>query len=249
MSPSWDDMHAQLAARREATGTLKVRKHDDAELHSWVMAQKETLVKHFRDKPTALSAERVAKLKALGYAPARPGIPKLKPTGIVDSVAAEAKWDAMVEALAAHMARNGGSAAFLGKKSDERALMYWTSEQRREYKRLRDGEPSSLTARRMQRLAQIGFDPEPVRKTLPWEEQMAALLKFKEEHGHCRPPTKHPDVGMIVQNIRNKWKARLRGEKNGLTDERVVSANKRERFVLMISNPSRFVSTSKHIFH
>jgi hypothetical protein len=104
-----------------------------------------------------------------------------------------------------------------------RDLKYWAMEQRREFRRLGKGDPSSLTAQRLRRLTDLGFDMAPIAEKIPWARRLAQLREFAEEHGHCRPPHQHPNLGSFVSKVRTKYREREEGKTNNLTDERVVS--------------------------
>ena len=53
-------------------------------------------------------------------------------------------------------------------------------------------------------------------RTVPWGEHFTALRKFKEQHGHCRVPTRYPEnpaLGLWLRHQRKRLKkGRLSGE-------------------------------------
>ncbi|KAL7527634.1 hypothetical protein ACHAWF_002253 [Thalassiosira exigua] len=225
----WDEMRDRLAAHKAAKGTLDVSEEDDPDLLAWTKVQKTALARHFRGKEAKhLSPARVEKLKALGYGQSRPG--SLRASAVVDVAAAEAKWNSSLGELKSYMERNGESASFSWKREglspSDRALKYWVIDQRKEYKLLRKGEPSQLTAARMQRLSEIGFDFQPVSDQISWEERMDGLRAFVEEHGRL-PNTKDPKFGLFVTRLRSMYQNRELGKPNSLTDDRVVCASRR----------------------
>ena len=58
-----------------------------------------------------------------------------------------------------------------------------------------------------------------------WEEKFQELVKYKEEHRHCKVPSNDKDyiqLGRWVSAIRREYKKRSEGKKNQLTDERVL---------------------------
>lgn len=75
---------------------------------------------------------------------------------------------------------------------------------------------------RLQRLTEIGFDFQPIKDQVSWEERIQSLKSFVEEHGHCRPSPKHPELGIFVGKVRQQYRERGEGKSNTLTDERVV---------------------------
>jgi len=233
---------------RTETGTQDVNKDDDEELFEWVKKQKTILALYFQNKPISLSIEQVKKLTSLGFSQVRPGI--IRASGIVDSVYVESKWNTKLGELKAHKERNNGSMTFHHNSSSlpqpERSLKHWVVEQRREYKRLRLGQPSTLTAERLQKLNDVGLDLEPTAKQEkhPWENRIQQLTSFVEEHNHCKIPISHPELGIFVSRMRNQYREREKGKKNALSDERMsqlVSLG----FVFQAGKRPNFTSTTK----
>jgi len=85
-------------------------------------------------------------------------------------------------------------------------LGFWVEYQRRggkERSRRRDAEQA-------QKLEVLGFRWDSV-KRLPWQTRFRQLKEFKEEHGHCDVPLKHPGgLGSWVHNQRSKIGSRHR---------------------------------------
>ena len=51
---------------------------------------------------------------------------------------------------------------------------------------------------------------------------ISELKDYKTIHGHCNVPTKtHKELGKFVMNQRHYYKARIAGQKNSLTPERI----------------------------
>ena len=190
---TWDEMSKRLEVHQGETGSLEVALEDDRGLHKWIKEQKRALALHFQGELVELSNEQIHMLKTIGYGPTRPGC--LRPHNIIDSKAAEAKWDSMLQNLKAYKEKNGGVISFPDgralPKGPDRDLRLWVMEQRREYRILSRGGDSKLTAKRMQRLNGIGLDIAPRGETFTWEDRMDMLRRFKEERGHCRPENYH----------------------------------------------------------
>eukprot|EP00585_Thalassiosira_rotula_P016916 CAMPEP_0196192560 /NCGR_PEP_ID=MMETSP0911-20130528/49083_1 /TAXON_ID=49265 /ORGANISM="Thalassiosira rotula, Strain GSO102" /LENGTH=282 /DNA_ID=CAMNT_0041464753 /DNA_START=226 /DNA_END=1074 /DNA_ORIENTATION=- len=105
----------------------------------------------------------------------------------------------------------------------QKTLKYWVADQRREYRQLRLGISSNMTAERIQKLNAIGLDMEPQAhvQDYSWEERIEQLTSFVEEHGHCKIPLRHPQLGNFSSTIRQRYKEREEGKKNSLSDERM----------------------------
>lgn len=227
---SWDTMCEKLAAYKAEAGSLDVTKDENEELFEWTKTQRALLAQHFAGKTISLSAEQVQKLKSIGYGQSRPGT--VRAASIIDADSAESKWQSMLTELIAYKERNGGSTSFSVKtiSPSERALMYWTSKQREEYRKLKQGQTTTLTAQRLQRLNDIGLELHTRSGKIPWEDRIQALKSFAEENGHCRVPKGH-ELFNFVSGIRQRYKEREDGVQNSLTDERVVGLVERPIFL------------------
>lgn len=66
----------------------------------------------------------------------------------------------------------------------------------------------SLPAPYIAQLNAMGFDWNP--RETRWTRQMARLLSFHKEHGHCRVPYHYPDRGLVsfVRNVRARQQKR-----------------------------------------
>ena len=87
------------------------------------------------------------------------------------------------------------------------------------------GKRASLDAVKMQRLTEIGFQFRPRGSYTAWEDQMTALWKYRQEHGHCRIPVIHPTLGSFVKLVRRDYKNYLQGKPSSMTAEREAALN------------------------
>ena len=128
---TWDEPYGQLVAFKEKQGHCRVptESSENPELGTWVGNQR----KAFRKGK--LSAERVARLEALGFE--------------WDPVTAA--WEAMFQALVAFK-ENQGHCGVPAKRSENPQLGTWVSNQRYVYKKGR------LSEERVARLEALGFE-------------------------------------------------------------------------------------------
>jgi len=219
--PSYDQMYEKLAAHKAETGTLDVQEEDDEELCAWIKEQKNLIIKRVKGNPIPLSDGQIQNLKPLGFEIDHPAGGKIS-LATIDSAAEQRRWDSMLEAAVEYKEMHGHLKLPSRKMRPKKVkkLHYWIDTQRKEYKKLQEGKESRLTARRMQRLAAIGLDLSPNGPNKSWEQRMQSLREFASEHGHCKIPQDH-ELGSFVSYIRNCYRLRDEGKKNGLTDERV----------------------------
>jgi len=102
-------------------------------------------------------------------------------------------------------------------------LYNWIKKQREEHNKLRKGKPSKLTALNLERLRDLGYLFPSKAPNKPWDDRVAELRKFAEEHGHCCVPKScYPDLGLFVSRMRTYYNLRKIGKPScGLTEERV----------------------------
>lgn len=104
-------------------------------------------------------------------------------------------------------------------------LSNWVAAQRRMYGKLisgKQGTRSFLDASKMQRLTDLGFQFRPRGSYYSWDDQMAELRKFKEEHGDLNIPVNHERLGSFVKLTRRDYKKYVQGKKCGMTEAREV---------------------------
>jgi hypothetical protein len=101
----------------------------------------------------------------------------------------------------------------------------WCELQRVQYSLYERGKKSNLTAQRVAKLNELGFDWDRgvtlgIEFDLAWFAKLKLLKQFYAEHGHFDVPRKHPTLGHWVSRQRQNYKGILRGEKNSLNEQR-----------------------------
>ena len=145
----WEAMQARLAAFKAEHGHCWVpRNHPaDPKLGTWVKNQRAYKKRLDTGHPSPqITAERVAKLDALGFEWVAP-------------TADEAGWEAMWARLEAFKAEHGHCRVPRGKHAADIKLGTWVANQRRCKKKLDTGHPSpKITAGRVAKLEALGFE-------------------------------------------------------------------------------------------
>jgi len=224
--PKWDEQYTKLKAYKDTHGTLKVERKHDLCLYRWSVKQRNILGKHFEGKPVNISQERLKKLAELGWQKALDKRSKVR-----DTANEQKKWDEKFQELLMYKERNGHmSFSPCNIKNDEFiSIRYWVRKIRKEYQKLQSGKESTLTAMQMKRLSDIGFDFNPhgingnKSHKERWESRLQALKEYKARKGDFTLNEREdPKMYHIILNIRKAYKAREKGAKNGLTDERIA---------------------------
>lgn len=173
-APTWDEFYERLVAYKANNGHIHVEKEEDNELYNWAKRQKKSLAKHLKGEPGAMSDDQISKLKSLG-------LDQKKPRS--DAAAYEDKWESMFNSIVQYKHDNGHFPKPTVERSapkDEKVLSRWVSQQKKEYKKLQDGQESKLTAQHLQRLTAIGLKLTPTNKVTSWSERMESLRQFVE---------------------------------------------------------------------
>eukprot|EP00985_Skeletonema_marinoi_P012440 scaffold6002_cov83-Skeletonema_marinoi.AAC.2 len=105
-------------------------------------------------------------------------------------------------------------------------LGYWVKEQRTQYRLRREGKQSPMTNERIRELEAISFVWVLQAKgpQVKWEERLAQLKAFKEEHNHANVPQRYPtnpQLGIWVTTQRRDYRLRKEGKQSPMTNERI----------------------------
>lgn len=133
-----------------------------------------------------------------------------------EATRSERLWEINFEKLRNYKEVNGDCDI---KKRHE--LYGWVHRQRSQYKILREGGVSLLTAKGMQRLVDIGFVFNNRPPYFTWEERMEQLQEYKETHGHVMVPKSHPILGPFVRKQRSQYALYEKGKKCHMTEDRM----------------------------
>jgi hypothetical protein len=116
------------------------------------------------------------------------------------------QWEDNFAALKRFKEREGNCFVIQTHLEDDLKLGSWVSVQRT--------NKDTLTSERRQRLDEIGFVWDPF--VQQWDDNFAALKRFKEREGHCLVQSTYKKDGFWLGG----WVRRQRGDKGTLTSER-----------------------------
>mmetsp|Transcript_15061 Transcript_15061/g.22417 ORF Transcript_15061/g.22417 Transcript_15061/m.22417 type:complete len:177 (-) Transcript_15061:43-573(-) len=107
------------------------------------------------------------------------------------------------------------------------SLGKWVNNQRTAYRRMLNGEKSNMTEERISLLSRLGF-VWVVEYYDKWPDMFEELKKYKETHGHCSVPAKHPStkrLALWVQTQRHYYSEMKKGISTPMTAERTDLLN------------------------
>ncbi|KAG7342389.1 helicase domain protein [Nitzschia inconspicua] len=138
----------------------------------------------------------------------------------------EEKWNQRYEELLAFRRRHG-HAAVPHTYPPNQQLARWIKRQRRQYKLLQDGKPTTLTPDRQEMLDQLGFvwDSHEVN----WYQKLESLIEYKRENGNCNVPTnyaKDKKLATWIKCQRRQYKLYVEKRGSSMTSERIAELNK-----------------------
>ena len=185
-SQSWEDHLRSLVAFKEQHGHTRVPHHrgPDMKLGGWLVRQRAL------HREGRLSQDRFQKMDEIGvdWHPAHTvRVPRQSTSRNSDERMAELR-----EFHAQH-----GHANVPTKYPPNQLLGNWVSNTRIGYKK------GQLSAKRIQELEELGFRWQGDRNSsvsiaATWEESFAALLAFRDVHGHTKVRSRHPDYPVLA---------------------------------------------------
>lgn len=194
---AWEIMCAELEQFHAENGHANVPQQfaGNRKLGWWATTQRRNRRKG------KLTEQQIARLDSLGFdwspLTSKPKRAPRQTTGNHSPWPAlpSATWDEMLATLHEYKDRHGD--CLVPQRSKEnRSLASWVSEQRMARNR------GKLDPDHERRLTEIGFNWDPVGNR--WDEMFAALVAFKNEHGHTNVPQRSRRYGALATWVSNQ---------------------------------------------
>ena len=137
----------------------------------------------------------------------------------------DTKWLLMLAELKNYKDEYGNCIVPRGYAPNPR-LASWVAEQRKQYKLMTDGKPSSITPERIAKLEELDFAWNA--QEAAWKRHIDNLIAFKKEHGHCHVPLVHrnyPKLGLWVKEQRRHYALLQEGKPSHMTEARAKELN------------------------
>ena len=190
---TWEDRLEEVAAFKAKYGhcDIPVYYPDNPKLGQFVNNTRS------QRKAGMLSADRIAKLKAIGFVWVSTNNHRIGKDGM------NGAWKSRFDDLLCYK-QTYGDCDVPYDWDDNTPLANWVHAQRS----LKNN--GKLHPERARVLEEIGFNWEPTSSRQPWEDRYAELLEFKRTHGNCDLPTNYvanPALGKWVSRQRQNKKA------------------------------------------
>jgi hypothetical protein len=195
----WQQQYEALAKFYEENGhsVVPVKYPKDQSLSLWVQKQR-------RDYKTGtLSEENEAQLRRIDF--------------VFDFY--DAAFARGLEKLKMFQRENGNCR--VPHSHPDQELVSFVKQQRRRYRRMLNGESSSMTDEWKRKLEKLGFEWR--KRSDQWTENYEKLRSYRHEHGNCNVPSdyEHQSLYQFVSKQRMQYKRLQNGETNSLTPERI----------------------------
>ena len=210
---TWECRYEQLKgfqATHNGTGSNfddHLSNHDHG-LYLWWEQQRKQYLAHCKGKPSNLSSIQINQLRKFGMSTRAPKV--------------DEDFEKMMMELLSHKKTHGHCNVSM---SDNIPLARWVSKQRLQYRRLKEGKVSHLTAERMARLTDIGFIFSSKEKITSWDERLSMLREKHRADGHIRFHKSDQAMRSWINRIRKEYQAFQEGERTQLTQEKINQLN------------------------
>mmetsp|Transcript_20467 Transcript_20467/g.29184 ORF Transcript_20467/g.29184 Transcript_20467/m.29184 type:complete len:846 (+) Transcript_20467:121-2658(+) len=237
----WADRIEELKAFKAQHGNCLVpnKFNENPKLGAWVGKQRKQYKFFLEGKPCNLTDERVKALDALGF---------------VWSLRSLVDWDARLYELKDYQERHG-NCLVPQQYPENPQLGTWVSNQRKQYRLLKEGKPSPMTEDRVKKLEDLGFVWSIFSHDAHWDTKLEELKEYKFQFGDCLVPEDYKDnlnLGIWVKYQRIQYKLLREGRPSTMTSERIRELEK-IGFVWFIpgedKSPQQSNSTSSRVIH
>jgi hypothetical protein len=206
----WSQRLDELKQYKAKTGDCLVPNKYAAnpQLGIWAMHQRAQYRKLKEGKPSPMTEERIKALEE---------------TGFVWAISnADIDWGKRIADLRAYRAKFG-NCLVPNKYPENPKLGAWVGKQRKQYKLMQEGKPSTMNVERVNILEEMGF-VWSLRSLVDWNARWLELRRYKRLHGNCLVPQQYPEnpqLGTWVSNQRKQYRLMQENKPSPMTMERV----------------------------
>ena len=206
----WTKRVDDLRRYREKHGNCLVpnKYTENPKLGAWVGKQRKQFKMFQEGKPSNMTMDRIKILEDLGF---------------VWSLRSLVDWDARLEELKEYQSRHG-NCLVPQQYPENPQLGTWVSNQRKQYRLMKEDKPSPMTPERVKKLEELGFVWSIFSHDSHWEAKFEELREFKEIHGNCAVPVDYepnPNLGVWVKYQRSQYRMLQDRRPSTMTPERI----------------------------
>ena len=213
---SWEYKLEELRKFREEHRHTMIPK-DRIGLNMWVAKLRE------KYKKGALDQSHIIQLTSIGFSFQGK---ELQPQGTRMSPSEDAQeFEEMFPKFQQHMAKTGIFSISKKLTKVDPKLSKWLQKQKTHYKRLKLGQPTTMTAERIIKLTEAGFIFPKKREYDSFERKFKMLSEFQKEHGHLRVKHTVPIIGQWLSRQRYEYRKFMEGKESTLTADNIQQLN------------------------
>mmetsp|Transcript_6594 Transcript_6594/g.12541 ORF Transcript_6594/g.12541 Transcript_6594/m.12541 type:complete len:1008 (-) Transcript_6594:383-3406(-) len=211
---SWESRLMELKQYQQMTGNSNVPKcyPPNPSLGYWVNEQRFQYRRLMNGKSSYMNQSKIDSLNAIGF--------------VWSLRESKRPWNDWIEELRKYKAEHGNVDVPL-KYEKNVPLGAFVNNQRSEYRKLKRGDPSSMTEEKIRDLESLGFQWSVRDSRIPWAARLKELTEYKEKFGDCDVPlewSENQALASWVEKQRQQYK--LLGRANcQLTRDRVKLLN------------------------
>jgi hypothetical protein len=174
LTQDWMRRYQELVDYSKTHGHVRLGAKDGP-LGKWVANQRHQYQRYQQQQRTLMNPARLNLLNAIGM---------IWDRKVTKTTRHDVSWEERCQELADYFQEHGDFAV----PRSAGPLGVWVSNQRIAHARGLRNEPSSLTAERQRKLAELGFEFRLPSHEEVWERKCQELQAFQLEHGHCHVP-------------------------------------------------------------
>lgn len=216
----------QLLLFKAEKGNYHVPKEDYPELHAWLQHVKREYKNHAAIKEEGDDAE--AEESEEPTAPStltEDQIKVLQHLHVPLTSRGDEHWNRFFSLLEDYKKTHGH--ILVPRLCEVPGLGDWVTDQRRQYKAMKQGQAAQLSNERKLKLESLGFIWQ-VRNRPEWDHRYSELLEYKEKNGNCKVPQHYKEnkaLGKWVAKQREQFKLLKHGKHSFLTEDRLEKLN------------------------
>jgi hypothetical protein len=212
----------QLLLYKADNNNYHVTRDENADLHAWLQHLKREY-KHYAAQQEA--EEEGKAIPTPGSSLSVDQFKVLQSLHVPLTSRGDDHWNRFSQLLTEYKERHGH--VLVPRLCEIPGLGDWVTDQRRQHKAWKQGQPSQLTKERRDKLSALGFVWQ-VRNRPEWDQRYSELLIYKEKNGDCKVPQhfkQNKALGKWVAKQREQYKLLKKGVHSFLTPYRLERLN------------------------
>ncbi len=193
---SWESRLVELIQYQRMMGNSNVPKcyPPNPSLGYWVNEQRFQYRRLINGKSSYMNQSKIDSLNAIGF--------------VWSLRESKRPWNEWIEELRKYKAEHGNVDVPL-KYEKNVPLGAFVNNQRSEYRKLKKGDPSSMTEEKIRDLQSLGFQWSVRDSRIPWAARLKELREYKEKYGDCDVPLEWSENQALASWVEKQRQVRI----------------------------------------